>query len=262
MASLVLRPGPRRTDSLTRSDEVTETAVEAIVPWRVRDAALLLALGFGVLALSVAGTQGLYQLQGAPRAVPPQPPAAVAVMAIDLFYLAIVAGVWLLVVRRYRIHWSALGLRYPRRDTLFWLLALSLVLAAGSVGVIGGLSWALAMLGLPAHLVLASDVPARSDPLFFVVIAGSLLLTPIAEELVFRGVLYQALRQRMGVLLGALGSALVFALLHFQPAMIPEFLLLGIVMAAAFERTRSLYPSMLLHAAYNGAIILYTLHVT
>jgi membrane protease YdiL (CAAX protease family) len=49
--------------------------------------------------------------------------------------------------------------------------------------------------------------------------------------------------------------------LHWWPAMVPEFLFLGIVLAVVFERTRSLYPSMVMHAAYNAAIILMTLHV-
>jgi membrane protease YdiL (CAAX protease family) len=42
--------------------------------------------------------------------------------------------------------------------------------------------------------------------------------------------------------------------------MVPEFLFLGIVLAVVFERTRSLYPAMVMHAAYNAAILLVTLH--
>lgn len=257
---MALRPGPRRERVLSRPHEVNETTVEASVPWRVRDAALLVALGFGVLAISVIGAQGLYLLQGAQRAIPAQAPAGLATTAIDLFYLATLAGIWLFVVRRYRARWSTLGLRLPRSGALGTLLFLGLALASGTIVVLYGLSWALDTVGIPARLTLMSDLPARSDPLFAVSMAGSLALAPVCEELLFRGVLYQAVRQRFGPWRGILASAVMYALLHLQPVMIPEMLLLGVVMALAFEQTRSLYPCMVLHVAYNGVIILMSLH--
>lgn len=234
--------------------------MDAAVPWRVRDAALLFALGLIVLGLTLLGTVGLYHLQGAPTVLPPQPPAILATLATDLFYVAILAGVWMLVVRRYAVGWETLGLRLPGRDALAPLLLLAVVLTVGSVALLAGQLWLLGSLGFTAHLSGLTSVPAASDPLFVVTLVGSLALTPIAEEVLFRGVLYQSLRKRLGVVCGTAGSALLFAVAHTRPGMIPEFLLLGIVLALAFERTRSLYPSMLLHAAYNGAIVLWALH--
>jgi membrane protease YdiL (CAAX protease family) len=235
--------------------------VDAAVPWRVRDAALLLALGLGTLLLSLLAMQGVYRLQGAPATVPSQPPAALAHTATALFYLGLLAGVWLLVVRRYDAGWTSLGLRLPRRRTLPLALVLCALLAVGSVAIMTGLTWALGTLGLPARVTPRSAVPAPADPLFIVAVVGSVLLTPVAEEVLFRGVLYQSLRQHTGVIFATLGSAALFTVLHWGPAMWPEFLFLGIILAVAFERTRSLYPSMVMHAAYNAAIILVTLRV-
>ena len=235
--------------------------MDAAVPWRVRDAALLLALGLGTLLLSLLAMQGFYRLQVAPAAVPPQPPAVLARAATDLFYLAVLAGVWLLVVRRYDAAWATVGLRRPPLRTLPCALLLCALLAAGSVAIITGLTWALGTLGLPARITPRGDLPAPADPLFVVAVVGSVLLTPVAGEVFFRGVLYQALRKRTGVVFATLGSAALFTMLHWWPAMAPEFLFLGIMLAVAFERTRSLYPSMVMHAAYNAAIILVTLRV-
>ena len=260
MADMALRPGPRRERVLTRPHDRDEATAEASVPWRVRDAALLVALGLVVLGLSAAGAQGLYQLQGTPRGIPAQAPGGLATIAIDLFYLTILAGVWLFVVRRYGARWSRLGLRLPRAGSLATLLTLALALACGSLALLYGLSWALGALDMSARLTLVSGLPARSDPLFGVALAGSLALAPVCEELLFRGVLYQSLRQRIGVWWGIVASAVIFAVLHMQPAMIPELLLLGVVTALALEQTRSLYPCILLHMAYNGAIILLALH--
>jgi membrane protease YdiL (CAAX protease family) len=235
--------------------------VDAAVPWRVRDAALLLALGLGTLLLSLLAIQGFYQLQGAPAAAPPQPPAVLARTATDLFYLGVLAGVWLLVVRRYDVAWASLGLRLPPHRTLPCALLLCALLAAGSVAIITGLTWVLGTLGLPARVIPRSDVPPPADPLFMVAVVGSVLLTPVAEEVLFRGVLYQSLRKHTGVGFATLGSAALFTALHWRPAMAPQLLFLGIMLAVAFERTRSLCPSMVMHAAYNAAIILVTLQV-
>jgi membrane protease YdiL (CAAX protease family) len=235
--------------------------VDAAVPWRVRDAALLLALGVGTLLLSLLAMQGFFRLQGAPATVPSHPPAALARTATDLLYLAVLAGVWLFVVRRYDAGWASLGLRLPERRTLPFALVLFLMLAVGCAAIIAGLTWALGMLGLPALLMPRSNVPVLADPLSIVAVVGSTLLTPVAEEMLFRGVLYQSLRKHTGAVCATFGSAALFTVVHWWPAMVPEFLFLGIVLAVAFERTRSLYPSMVMHAAYNAAIILLTLRL-
>jgi membrane protease YdiL (CAAX protease family) len=235
--------------------------VDAAVPWRVRDAAWLLALGLGTLLLSLLAMQGFFRLQGAPATVPSHPPAALARTATALFYLAVLAGVWLFVVRRYDAGWPSLGLRLPERRALPLALLLFLVLALGCVAIIAGLTWALGMLGLPALITPRSNVPVPADPLFIVAVVGSTLLTPVAEEMLFRGVLYQSLRKHTGAVCATFGSAVLFTVVHWWPAMVPEFLFLGIVLAVAFERTRSLYPSMVMHAAYNAAFIVLTLRV-
>jgi len=235
--------------------------VDAAVPWRVRDAAWLLALGLGTLPLSLLAVQGFFRLQGMPATVPSHPPAVLGRTATDLFYLAVLAGVWLFVVRRYGAGWASLGLRLPERRTLPLALVLFLVLAIGCVAIIAGLTWALGTLGLPARVTPRSAAPTPADSLFIVAVVGSALLTPVAEEVLFRGVLYQALRKHTGAVRATLGSAVLFTVLHWWPAMVPEFLFLGIVLAVVFERTRSLYPSMVMHAAYNAAIILVTLRV-
>ncbi len=237
------------------------TAVDAAVPWRVRDAALLLALGLGTLLLSLLAAQGLYRLQGSPMAVPPQPPPLLSALAGDLFYAVILVGVWLLVARRYSVGWGAIGLRLPERTSWWPTLGLGAFLACALVAVTTALAWGVEASGLRVQMTPVTDVGTPNSSLFGLAIFGSLVLTPIAEEVLFRGVLYQSLRKHMGVTSGAVCSAIVFALLHLRPAVAPQLLVLGIVLALAFERSRSLYPSIVMHAAYNGVILLLTLNV-
>lgn len=238
-----------------------EAAANAAVPWRVRDAILLFVLGVGALAVSLVAALGLYRLQGAPDVAPAQPPPALTTVATDLYYVVILAGAWFLVVRRYSTGWTALGLRLPARMAWLPLMATMAGLVATFIAAMIGLIWALGALGLPAVLAPISSTPAPSDPLFIATVLGSVALTPVAEEILFRGVLYQSLRKRGGVAFGVAVSALLFAAMHLRPAAAPELFVLGVLLAIAFERTRSLYPSILLHAAYNAMVIMLALRI-
>ncbi len=84
--------------------------------------------------------------------------------------------------------------------------------------------------------------------LFFV----TTLVAPIAEEILFRGLLYKGLRIFLGVPGASLLSALIFTLMHGLPtARLPIFIL-GIILNHLYERTGSLIPGITLHAVNNA----------
>jgi hypothetical protein len=82
------------------------------------------------------------------------------------------------------------------------------------------------------------------------------VLTPVVEELLFRGILLRSLLRRTSPFWAVSGSALVFALVHFigDPGTgyyTPAFLLLGLVSGWAAVDSRRLGPSIGLHAGFN-----------
>ncbi|MGH0037167.1 MAG: CPBP family intramembrane glutamic endopeptidase [Myxococcota bacterium] len=83
--------------------------------------------------------------------------------------------------------------------------------------------------------------------------ADYLVWTPLVEEAGFRGVLYLGLRRRLAVGPAAAVSAAAFALLHFYslPGLLAT-LVSGLVWAICFERTGSLWPSIVAHCGYNA----------
>jgi membrane protease YdiL (CAAX protease family) len=86
----------------------------------------------------------------------------------------------------------------------------------------------------------------------FWVLVNGVIWAPILEELLFRGVLYSALRQKFGIIASAAFSAVLFAAGHYYtwPGLI-EMTIYGIASALAFELTRSLVPCMLAHIVMN-----------
>jgi membrane protease YdiL (CAAX protease family) len=79
---------------------------------------------------------------------------------------------------------------------------------------------------------------------------------PIGEEFLFRGLLYRGMRVRWGVSVGAIGSALIFAVLHVSPLAIAGIFLIGVLLALAYERSGSLATPILMHAVNNGLMFM------
>jgi uncharacterized protein len=76
------------------------------------------------------------------------------------------------------------------------------------------------------------------------------LLTPLGEEVLFRGVLARFL-QRWGTWVTILVSATIFALWHGINLVFPSAFLVGLCTAWLLCRTRSIWPGVVLHAVYN-----------
>ena len=75
---------------------------------------------------------------------------------------------------------------------------------------------------------------------------------PIVEEVVYRGLVYRAFRDRAGVPLAVLASGFVFAIAHLEVDHILPLWWIGMVLALVVERTGSIIPAIALHALYNS----------
>ena len=83
-----------------------------------------------------------------------------------------------------------------------------------------------------------------------------IVVAPLAEEFFFRGFFYRALRSRLGVLAAALVDGLVFGLIHYSGSdtleLLPILGFLGFLFCLVYERTRTLYTVIGLHALNNS----------
>ncbi|MBQ3105392.1 MAG: CPBP family intramembrane metalloprotease [Lachnospiraceae bacterium] len=79
-------------------------------------------------------------------------------------------------------------------------------------------------------------------------------LTPIAEEWVFRGVVYRRMRGYYGKKTALFGSALVFGVFHGNPVQAAYGMLLGILLALCCDRYESILLPMVLHGGINVAV--------
>ncbi len=169
---------------------------------------------------------------------------------------------------RYRRTVATIGLRYNGDLNSFGLpLLLAPVLALISEGLPQGIGWfsrhisanALeALIQQEQQQWLNSMPQSLGDSSVVLLVFVMLILMPVGEEMLFRGIAYIAFAGRFGRAKGILLSALLFAALHgslrhFTPVVlggIPIFLM-GLVLALLFIRTKSLILCMLTHSLVN-----------
>jgi membrane protease YdiL (CAAX protease family) len=163
---------------------------------------------------------------------------------------------------------ASLGVRWPvggRRGALRELLTLPLGVAALVA------SWLLGLLALPVRLAafhaggLSGDLAAGRPwwplppVLLFPVLLFLFLIQSGIEELAVRGYVYHALRERWRAGAAALGSSVLFSLLHagnpeVSAVALVNVVLAGLVLAALVERSGSLWGATVAHGVWNFAI--------
>lgn len=93
---------------------------------------------------------------------------------------------------------------------------------------------------------------------FLVQIIGLGIVTPIAEELMFRGILYKRFREQQSFWYSAIWSALLFSFMHSNTTQMIYAMLLGILLSYLYEKFGSLRAPVLLHILLNTGSVVFT----
>lgn len=91
-------------------------------------------------------------------------------------------------------------------------------------------------------------------------VMAAVVLAPVAEELLFRGLLHRSLRRRSRIVPATAVSSVLFAVVHVdvafsQPLALVGLTLVGVILAIAYERTGSLLVPIMIHAVHNAVTI-------
>jgi len=100
-------------------------------------------------------------------------------------------------------------------------------------------------------------VGVMSDDLLFFISTFLLIavVTPVVEELLFRGFVLDLLSEAYGKWTSIFISSIIFGLLHIFPFTILNAFCGGLIYGYIRIRTNSLWPSIILHALWNGHLI-------
>ena len=127
-----------------------------------------------------------------------------------------------------------------------WLMITPVVMLAGwlLVKVFGDPGGSNPLLELVLH---------SRDPLALILLSlTAVLLAPLFEEVIFRGVLLPVLARRVGFSAGALLNGLLFAMAHISIGELIPLTVLGTGLALVRLRSGRLLPCVLMHAIWNA----------
>lgn len=177
-----------------------------------------------------------------------------------VIYGIILLLVWLVTIRKYRVGWSALGLR--RVPGLFFALFVPILLGMYFAAGIASVIIVKLFYGGNAVNPQEKDITGGGNfswlKLALALITAS-VAAPIIEELLFRGVLYGWLRTRWSAVGGVILSAAIFSGAHAIPLILASIFIVGITLAIVYEKTKSTLATMMLHSAFNtiGVVLVF-----
>jgi len=194
--------------------------------------AVQLLAGIVYAALAVAGGADAGSMLGG------------AETAVLLSYLLTAAAILLWFRLRHKPLGEAAGLRRCSG----WTAAFS---AFAALGLFVAINLALALLPEAWLIAYNADMaPIASTGLLTAL--SIVVMGPLAEELVFRGIIQTRLERAMPVWAAVVLQAVLFGVTHGTPVQMAYAFLMGLVFGLLRSRTGSILPGLAAHAAFNA----------
>ena len=161
-----------------------------------------------------------------------------------------------LLLRKSKSHWRAAFGPIGRPAFQLWLspalFGMAFVLPAFGLHYIS--QTVLAQLGHEpvvqeaVQMVMATEHPVEVG----LQVVSVVIMAPIAEELLFRGILYNTIKHTGYPLAGMIISAALFALVHGSLALTLPLFVMGLALAWVYEKSGSIIAPMVMHATFNA----------
>ena len=242
------------------------------VPWTIGDVAagiglvvgaiLVVAVGLGIGTILLVGpatlvgsdptdSGGMLDTLAAEGLLQPWLLLLATAMAVGEASMPLAA--WLFSALKYHRGWRVLGFRSFRAFDGITLAAI-VVLVGFLVSFLYDML--LARLGLEAPSNLPAGLTETGLGLGIVFVLA-VVIAPVAEETFFRGFVLAGIGKRFGNAWGVVLSALLFSVAHMQPGALLPIFILGLLLGWLYLRTRSIWPCILTHFAYNSIALVF-----
>lgn len=165
-------------------------------------------------------------------------------------------GVYFIALRPQRLAWTEVGLQSFPRTYWKWVLFWILILIIASILLVTFMD--LFHIGVENAKTesLTTNMTGFTISIAFV---SAAIISPIYEEIFYRGFLYKWIRLKWGVGCGIVVSSLIFTIVHIPTYnTLPVNFISGIIFAWTYEKTNSILPAILIHGTFNGIAIILT----
>ncbi|EEL83744.1 CAAX amino terminal protease [Bacillus cereus AH1271] len=164
--------------------------------------------------------------------------------------------VYLFCIKRYKLSWKDIGIRKLSWRDFLWTVVALIFLIIVSIAVL----MIMEKMGISFENSKTETVQNdKSIYAFCIAVIGAAVISPIYEEVLYRGVFYTFFRDRYGIWGGVLISSIIFTVVHIPTYnTLPVNFLSGVVFAWLYEKTNSILSAMIAHALFNFIAVILT----
>ena len=166
----------------------------------------------------------------------------------------VLLGLWLMAKLRKNTFGAFTGIARPTKTPVLVLaLAAGVAMSFWATIAINMIPWPEAM--VESYVESSASLTSQQPVIDFLAVV---LMAPLVEELLFRGVIYDALCTFVPAGAAVVFQAMLFGSTHGTLLWILYSTLIGCVLGYVRKRTNSLWPCILMHGAFNGSSYLFT----
>lgn len=137
-----------------------------------------------------------------------------------------------------------------------FLALLSIIIPFCFLEQLGFFRWLTELTGCPELQDIVVMFRDGNTGLRLTIAAAAVIIAPVCEEIVYRGFVYNILKRYSCRVVAILLSALLFSVIHGSLAQTLPLLVFGIAQCILYDKARSLWLPMTLHAIYNGLMLI------
>lgn len=170
--------------------------------------------------------------------------------------IILLLGIYFIALRPMKLTWEEVGIRPFAAKDWKMILVYSVLFMIGATVIMTltsliGNTWENEK----------TDAMQQNRSFFMISIAfiSAAIISPIYEEIFYRGFIYRWLRTRIGLIGAILLSSFIFTIVHIPTYnAMPVNFFSGIIFAYAYEQSGSIWPPVLIHGITNGLMVLLT----
>ncbi|UAL49450.1 CPBP family intramembrane metalloprotease [Sutcliffiella horikoshii] len=165
-------------------------------------------------------------------------------------------SVYLVALKPHGLRWEEVGLRSFPKSYWKWIPVWSVVLIVSSILLVVAMD----ILGIGVDNSKTESLKLQVTWFTFTIaFLSAAVISPIYEEIFYRGFLYKWIRGKWGVGAGLIVSSLIFTIVHIPTYnTLPVNFLSGVIFAWTYEKSGSIVPGMIIHAVFNGLAVVLT----
>ncbi|WP_117170124.1 CPBP family intramembrane glutamic endopeptidase [Paraliobacillus sediminis] len=166
-------------------------------------------------------------------------------------------GLYIIAIKPKCLSWKDVGLKKFSKKYWGAIIGWTAVLIVISVALVIVMEL---LIGVGTENSKTESLQSRLTLFNFLIgFVSAAIISPLYEEIFYRGFLYRFLRSKYGITLGILGSSIIFTIVHIPTFnTLPVNFVTGLIFAWTYEKSGSVIPGIIIHGIFNGIAIILT----